>query len=227
MQEKMNCVNHFERCSRSGIEFSSERLSHNSSHPMMIPSSRSWLSRDKKIAAWHMESIWSTSIRFWKPIFYVSFTQRSSSKNWNLTTCKETEKQSLKPERRRPFTRVKTDWIMAQFQCRLLQQDRWIQVIQCRSNYLQIYMVGKYRNCNSTNSRIHHRDIRNETLVRNRRSVVSVGTALQWLRIMVTRSPLYTLRPDSTTLESGNLESVSAGGQVARDHCAATMRDLM
>ena len=59
----------------------SGRLSHVSSQPAMIPSSRSLLSRDKKTAAWHMQSIWITGKRFWKSIFYVWFTQRSSSKN--------------------------------------------------------------------------------------------------------------------------------------------------
>ena len=32
----------------------------------------------QEIAAWHMESIWITGKRFWKPVFYVWFTQRSS-----------------------------------------------------------------------------------------------------------------------------------------------------
>ena len=42
-------------------------------------------------------------------------------KEFNLTTCKETEKQSLKPEGLRLFTQVKTNWIKAQFQCRQVQ----------------------------------------------------------------------------------------------------------
>ena len=45
-------------------------------------------------------------------------------KGLNLTTCKETEKQSLKQEGRRLVTQVKTDKIKAQFQCRHLRQDR-------------------------------------------------------------------------------------------------------
>ena len=45
-------------------------------------------------------------------------------KESNRTTCKETEKQSLKPEGRRLFTQVKTDKIKAQFQCRHLRQSR-------------------------------------------------------------------------------------------------------
>ena len=52
----------------------------------------------QKIAAWHMESIWITDKRFWKSIFCVWFTQRSSSKEFNLKTCKENEKQFLEPE---------------------------------------------------------------------------------------------------------------------------------
>ena len=57
------------------------RLSHVSSQPEMIPSSRSLLSRDE-VAAWYMESVWSTGERFWKSIFYAWCTSRFSSKKF-------------------------------------------------------------------------------------------------------------------------------------------------
>ena len=83
---------------------------------------------------------------------------------FNLTTCKETEKQSLKQKGRRLFTQVKTDKIKAQFQCRHLHQGRWQRGLQ----YWWIYRRTtwseskdcKYRNCNSTNSLIHNRSWR-------------------------------------------------------------------
>ena len=43
-------------------------------------------------------------------------------KEFNPTTCEETEKQSLKKEVRRLVTQVKTDKIKAQFHCRHLQK---------------------------------------------------------------------------------------------------------
>ena len=79
---------------------------------------------------------------------------------FNLTTCQETEKQSLKPEGRRLFTQVKTDQIKAQFHCRRLRQSRWLRVLQCRWNHRRTTWSDskdiKYRNCNSTNSLIHN-----------------------------------------------------------------------
>ena len=80
---------------------------------------------------------------------------------FNLTTCKETEKQSLKPEGRRLCTQVSTDKIKAQFQCRHLQQSRWLRVLQYPRNYRRITWSdskdSNYRKCNSTNSLIHNR----------------------------------------------------------------------
>ena len=82
-------------------------------------------------------------------------------KEFNLTTCKETEKQSRKQEGRTLFTQVKTDKINSQFQCRHLQQDRSLRVLQCPWKYHRTTWSdsreSRYRTCNSTNSLIHNR----------------------------------------------------------------------
>ena len=80
MQEQMNFMNDSGEFHEVEWDYSG-RLSYVSSQPVMIPSSRSLLSRDTRFAAWHMESIWITRNRLWISIFYVRFTQRSSSKN--------------------------------------------------------------------------------------------------------------------------------------------------
>ena len=90
MKEHMNSMNDSGDCQDVESNFCGT-LSHVSSQPSMIPSSRSLLSRDKRLPL-DTESIWSTRKRFWKSMFYAWFTQRSSSKEFNLTTCKETEK---------------------------------------------------------------------------------------------------------------------------------------
>ena len=63
----------------------------------------------QKIVAWHMESIWITRKRLLKINFLRLIQPEIDLKEFNLTTCRETEKQSLKKEGRRPFTQVKTD----------------------------------------------------------------------------------------------------------------------
>ena len=66
-------------------------------------------------------------------------------KEFNLTTYKESEKQSLKPERRRLLTQVKTDKIKAQFQHRHLRRRRWLRVPQMPVEFPQNNMVGQQR----------------------------------------------------------------------------------
>ena len=56
-----------------------------------------------------MESIWITGKRFLEIKFLRMIHPEIILKEFNLTTCKETEKQSLKREGRRLFTQVKTD----------------------------------------------------------------------------------------------------------------------
>ena len=136
------------------------RLSCVSMQLSMIPSSRSMLSRDKRLPlhTWNQSGLQ-------EKVFGNQFSRfdspRDILKEFNLTTCKETKKQSLKPEGRRLFTQVKTDEIKAQFQCRHLQQDRRLRVLQCRWNYRRTTWSdskdSKYRNCNSTKSLVHNR----------------------------------------------------------------------
>ena len=96
---------------------------HVSSEPAMIPSSRSMLCRDKRLPldTWNQSGLQDN-------VFGNQFSALVHPEiileEFNLTTSKETRKQSLKPEGRRPFTQVKTDSIKAQFQCRHLRQSR-------------------------------------------------------------------------------------------------------
>ena len=70
LQEQMNSMNasgefHEVESNNSG------RMSHVSSQPAMIPTSRSELSRDKRLPLDTLESSWITGKRFWNSIFYV------------------------------------------------------------------------------------------------------------------------------------------------------------
>ena len=126
-----------------------------SSQPVMIPGSRVLLSRDKRLSldTWNQSGLQEN-------VFGKHFLRL------NLTTCKETEKPSLKQEGWRLVTQVKTDKIKAQFQCRHLRQGRRHRVLQHLWNYRRTTWSdskdSKYRNCNSTNSPIHNRFWRGE-----------------------------------------------------------------
>ena len=63
-----------------------------------------------------VESVRSTGKRFFEVNLRLIHPE-IFLKEFHLTTCKETEKQSLKSEGRRLFTQVKTHKIKAQFQC--------------------------------------------------------------------------------------------------------------
>ena len=89
----------------------------------MIPSSRSLLSSDKRLPL----DMWNQS-GLQENVLEINFLRlihpEITFKEFNLTTCKETDKQPLKQERRRQLTQVKTDKIKAQFQRRHLRQGR-------------------------------------------------------------------------------------------------------
>ena len=116
----------------------------------MIPSSRSMLNRDKRLPldTWNQPGIRKT---FLDINFLWLIHPEIILKEFNLTMCRETEKQSQKPEGRGPLTQVKTDKIKAQFQCRHLQEGRWLRVQQYRWNYRRTTWSdskdSKYRNC--------------------------------------------------------------------------------
>ena len=81
----------------------SGRLSHVSSQPVMIPSSRSMLNRDKRFAAWYMESNLDYRKMFLEITFLRLLHPEMIQKELKLTTYKETEKQSQKQELRRLY----------------------------------------------------------------------------------------------------------------------------
>ena len=129
MQEQMNSMNHsgdFQDVESN----SSGRLSHVYSQPAMIPSSRSMLSRDNRLPldTWNQSGVQET-------VFGNQFStfdsprdvpQRISSDDVqrNREAVPEARRTKTIPEGRRLFTQVKTDKIVAQFQCRYLRQDR-------------------------------------------------------------------------------------------------------
>ena len=141
MQEQMNSMNDSGDFQDVESNFCG-RLSHVSSQPVMIPSSRSLISRNKRLPldTWNQSGLQEN-------VFGNQFSTFDSprDKEFNLTTCKETEMQSLKPEGRRLFTHVKTDMIKAQSQRRHLQQSRGQRDLQNRWNYRWNYMVGQQR----------------------------------------------------------------------------------
>ena len=109
MQEPMNSIN--DSGDFQDVESNySERLSHVSSQPVMIPSSRSLPSRDKRlpIDTWN-ESGFQDNFFFFEINFLRLIQPEIILVEFNLTTCKATEKQSLKREGRRLFTQVRTE----------------------------------------------------------------------------------------------------------------------
>ena len=64
------------------------------------------------------------------------------------------------PKQKKQVWQVKTDKIMAQFQCRCLRQSRWLWILKVRLIFRRTAWSdskdSKYRNCNSTFSLVHH-----------------------------------------------------------------------
>ena len=101
----------------------SGRLSHVSSQPVMITSFRALLSRDRGLPL-DTRNHSGLQETFLEINFPRMIHPQIILKEFNLTTCKETEEQSLEQKGRRLVTQVKTDKIKAQFQCRHLLQGR-------------------------------------------------------------------------------------------------------
>ena len=99
-----------------------------------------------------MESIWITRKIFWKSI--ASFTSPKDFTEFNLTTCKKTQKQSLKQEGRRPVTKVKTSRHNSNV-------DSCNKAVDCEfhntgGNTAERHgQTAKTANCKSTNALIH------------------------------------------------------------------------
>ena len=98
MQEQMNSMNDSGEFQEAESNYSG-RLSHVSSQPEIIPSSRSLLSRDKVTVASFMESVWSTKKTFLEINFPRLNHLEIFLKEFHLTTCKEIEKQPLEIRR--------------------------------------------------------------------------------------------------------------------------------
>ena len=64
---------------------------------------------------------------------------------FNLTTCKETEKQPLKPDGRRLFTQVMTNKIEAQFPMPTFATEPWTTSSTMPVGLPQSYVVGQQR----------------------------------------------------------------------------------
>ena len=106
-------------------------------------------------------------------------------KEFNLTTCKETEKQSLKQKGWWLVTQERTHKIKAQFQCRHLRQGRWLRGLQYRWNYSRTtWSDSKYRSCHSTNSLIHNLFGVTNTIPQNQVTTCSdfPSDAMLWIR---------------------------------------------
>ena len=155
MQEQMNSMNSSGEFHDMESNYSG-RLSHVSSQPVTFSSSRSMLSRDTRLPFDTWKSIRSAGKRFLEINFLRMIHPEIFLKELHLTTCKEIEKQYLTNLKGKQVWQVETDKIMAQFQCRLLRQDRWLPVLQYRWNYRRSTWSdskdSKYRNCNSINS---------------------------------------------------------------------------
>ena len=120
-QDQMNSMSDSGEFQEAESNYSGS-LSHVSSQPAMFPSSRSMLSRDTRLPLdtcnryGLQENVLGNQIS--------TFDSVLGHPQVNLMTCKESVKELLNPEGRIPFTRVKTDKIKAQFECRHLQQSQ-------------------------------------------------------------------------------------------------------
>ena len=90
-----------------------ERLSHASSQHAMIPSSRSMLSRDKRL----LINTWNTS-ELHKNVFENQCSTFNSSRDYPLATLRENEDQFHKLQVQGLFPQEMTNKIETQFQCR-------------------------------------------------------------------------------------------------------------
>ena len=103
MQEQMNSLN--DSGDFQDVESNySGRLSHVSSQPSMIPRICALPSRDKRLPldTWNQSGLQENVLGHQ---FSTLIHREIILKEFNLTTCKETEKRSLKLEGRRPFTK--------------------------------------------------------------------------------------------------------------------------
>ena len=121
----------------------SGRLSHVSSQPEMIPSSRSLLSRDKRLPldTWNQSGLQENVLgnQFSMVDSAKDYSQRIQI--WRRAKKPRSSSRSRKDE---GLVEAKTDKIKAQIQCRHLRQGRWLWALQNRWNYRRS-TVGQQR----------------------------------------------------------------------------------
>ena len=135
LPEQMNSMNSSGEFQDIESKKKSGRLCHVSSQLEMIPSSRALLSRDKRLLldTWNQSGVQENFFGNQFSTFesHRDFPQRISSENVHRKAIPHQPKG-------KQVWQVETDKIMAQFQCRLLRQDRWPLVVQYRWNYTRI-----------------------------------------------------------------------------------------
>ena len=121
------------------------RLSHVSTQTEMISSSRSVLSRDKRLPldTWNQSGVQENV--FGNPFFYVWFTSRFSSKNSIWRRAKESSSSSWRSKGKNKSDKWRLTKIMAQVQCRCLRPDRWLWVLKIRLIFRRTTWVGQQR----------------------------------------------------------------------------------
>ena len=158
-QEQMNSVN-------SSWEFQDiesnygGRLSHVSTQPEMIPSSRALLNRDKRLPldTWNQSRVQENVVGSQFSTFDSprDFPQRISCDN--VQRNREAVPLDLQPKVKTSLTSEDGQKIMAQFQCPCLRQDRWLRVLNTRlifrRNTWSDSKDSNYRNYKSTGSLI-------------------------------------------------------------------------
>ena len=200
LQEQMNSM-------KRSVEFQdiesnySGRLSHVSSQPEMIPSSRSLLSRDK-IAAWCMESIRSTGPRFWKSIFYVWFTSRFSSKKFIRRCAKKSRSRPWRSEGKNKSDKWRRTKLWRNSNSNVcVKTIRWLRVLNIRLIFRRTMWSdsqdSKYRNYNSTGSLLHHHSRcgkqdskhRSQVVLIFRRKLCYGSKKWRWLLLWMSKNP--------------------------------------
>ena len=123
MQEQINSMNDSGEFQEVESNYSG-RLSYVPSQPAMIPSSRSMLSRDKRLPFYNMEFIGITGKRFLAINFLRVIDHEIIIKESTLVHHKENEDQFHKLQGPGLFSQEMTNKVETQFQCRHLQEGR-------------------------------------------------------------------------------------------------------
>ena len=122
MQDQMNSMSGSGEFQEVESNYSG-RLSYVSSQPAVIPSSRSMLSRDKRLPL----DTWNTS-GLQENVFVINFLRLIHPdiiiKEFTIVQHQERQDQSNRPQGRGHLSQEKTNKVKTQFQCRHLQEGR-------------------------------------------------------------------------------------------------------